>query len=91
MIAWLWISTWLLSVNALNPVLCVNCKFFKKGFNTESRFGKCTMFPEQSNDSMLVDGISVLKKQDYKYCITARDFDSMCGKEGKFYQDKREM
>jgi len=69
--------------------LCVNCKFFKKDFFTESKFGKCTKFPEQFTlDYTLVDGISVKKKQEYYYCSTARTSDGMCGKEGKFYQDK---
>lgn len=70
---------------------CVNCKFFKKDFFTNSKFGKCTKFPEQFEiDYTLVNGISVNKKQEYYYCATARKSDSMCGKEGKFYH-KREI
>jgi hypothetical protein len=69
--------------------LCVNCKFFKNNFYTESKFGKCTKFPHNEIDYTLVDGISVNKKQEYYYCSTARNSESMCGTEGKFYQDKQ--
>ncbi len=70
--------------------ICVNCKFFKNNFYTESKFGKCTKFPQNAPDYTLIDGISVKTKQEYYYCATARNSESMCGKEGKFYQDKRE-
>jgi hypothetical protein len=78
---------WLATTNAWTPVLCVNCKFFRKDLFTEPRFGKCAKFPERRPESALVDGVSETKI--YKYCITARDSDSMCGKEGKFYEDRR--
>jgi hypothetical protein len=74
-----------------NTPVCVNCKFFKNNFYTASKFGKCTKFPQSDLDYTLVDGISVKKKQEYYYCSTARMSSGMCGKEGKFYQDKREM
>ena len=70
---------WLVTTTALNPVLCVNCKWFRKDLFTEPLFGKCAKFPERPES----DGTK------YKYCITARDSDSMCGKEGKFYEDRR--
>ena len=76
-------------VKAYKTPLCVNCKFFKKDFFTESKFGKCTKFPQNTIDYTLVDGISVNKKQEYYYCSTAREMESMCGKEGKFYQNKQ--
>jgi len=75
-------------VEAYKTPLCVNCKFFKNNFYTESKFGKCTKFPQNTIDYTLVDGISV-KQQEYYYCSTAREMESMCGKEGKFYQHKQ--
>lgn len=75
----------LVTTTALTPMLCVNCKYFRKDLFTEPRFGKCAKFPERRPESTLVDG----ETQIYKYCITARDSDSMCGKEGKFYEDRR--
>ncbi len=69
--------------------LCVNCKFFKNNFYTDSKFGKCTKFPQNALDYTLVDGSSVKTKQEYYYCATARNSESMCGTEGKFYQDKQ--
>jgi hypothetical protein len=76
---------------AYKAPVCVNCKFFRNNFYTESKFGKCTKFPQNAPDYTLVDGISVKQKQEYYYCSTARNSESMCGTEGKFYQDKREM
>jgi len=70
--------------------LCVNCKFFTKKFYTDSKFGKCAKFPQNALDYALVDGISVKTKQEYYYCATARMSESMCGREGKFYQNKHE-
>jgi len=70
---------WWMTANALTPLLCVNCKHFRKDLFTEPQFGKCAKFPERTDGS----------EKKYKYCVTARDWDSMCGKEGKFYEDRR--
>lgn len=81
----------LMTTSALDPVLCINCKFFKKDLFTASQFGKCTKFPEgkKENNCVLVDGVARIQKINYHYCVTSRDFDSMCGNEGKFYQERR--
>ncbi len=68
--------------------LCVNCKFFKKDFFTDPKFGKCALYPkEEENNYYFVTG-KLDKRIDYGYCSVSRMFDTYCGKEGKFYQEK---
>ena len=71
------------------PNLCVDCKFYKKDFFTFSEFGKCTVFPAENYDEyFLVNGNNNYNNKEYHYCSTARKFDHLCGKEGKFYEKK---
>ena len=66
------------------PKLCMNCKYFKKFFLQENRFGKCALFPrETKGNDYLVDG-KTNPQTDY-YCSTARLSDSMCGVDGYFF------
>lgn len=75
---------WIVS-DAIQP--CVQCKFFKKDLFTDSKFGKCTLYPKAvENNDFFVTGIETPKKIDYTYCTVARTFESMCGKSGKYYQ-----
>ena len=64
---------------------CKDCKFFKKEFFTETKFGHCSRFPFQQTDNYLVDGYKDESPINYYYCSTARSSDHMCGKEGKYY------
>ena len=64
---------------------CKNCKFFKKDFFTETKFGRCSRFPLQQTDNYLVDGYKVTSPTSYYYCSTARSYDRMCGPEGRGY------
>ena len=64
---------------------CKNCKFFKKDFFTETKFGRCSNFPLQQTDNYLVDGYKDKSPMHYYYCSTARSFDHMCGPEGRGY------
>jgi hypothetical protein len=67
---------------------CINCKFYKKDFLTFSEFGKCAQFPyENYNNYFLVNGKDYNNK-NFHYCSTARQYDHMCGKEAKFYEEK---
>ena len=36
----------------------------------------------------LVNGYKKISKTEYTYCSTARKFEHLCGKEGKFYEKK---
>jgi len=68
--------------------LCMNCKYFKKNFLSDNKFGKCSLFPrEETTTYYLVDG-SPNRPEDYYYCSTAREYDSMCGKTGTLFIKK---
>jgi len=67
---------------------CKDCRFFKKEFFTETKYGHCSKFPNQPTDSYLVDGIKDLAPMAYYYCTTARSYDQMCGREGKYFESK---
>ena len=79
------------------PKFCVNCKYFITSadifspFGGNKEFGKCALFQRDNDDDndFLVTGISKFKPIEYKYCSTARNSDSMCGSQGKFYMKKR--
>ena len=74
------------SLKETTPNLCINCKFFMNNFISGNKYGKCSLFPKTETDIDLVTG----SKKDYKYqfCSIARDYDDMCGKEGKKYIKK---
>jgi len=67
---------------------CKNCKFFKKDFFTETKYGHCSRFPFQQTNAYLVDGYKDESPMNYYFCSTARSSDSMCGPEGKYYESK---
>lgn len=81
------------SVNSTKPKFCTDCKFFRNDL-MGSQFGKCALFPEvkDNNDNddfdYLVNGMKRVKPVEYTYCSISRKYDSMCGKDGKFYEKK---
>lgn len=78
-----------LSVISLKPKLCIDCKFFTKNIFTPNKFGKCSLFPKiEIDNDYLIDGVENIKNVDYHYCSTSREFEHMCGKEGKLYEKK---
>jgi hypothetical protein len=79
------------SAYEIKPKLCIDCKFFRKGFFTNNKYGKCSLFPieeENNNRYLLVDGNKMNNKPEYHYCAVARKFKSMCGPEGTLYVKK---
>ena len=69
--------------------ICKNCKFFKKDFYAETKFGHCSNFPNQPIDNYsLVDGFKDTSPTSYHYCATARSSERMCGPEGKYFESK---
>ena len=76
-----------LSLTELQPKLCVNCKFFMNNFISGNKYGKCSFFPKREMTIDLVTGIK--KDSNYQFCSIARDYDDMCGKEGKKYINNR--
>ena len=71
-----------------NVKFCKDCKFFKKDFLPQIKFGHCTHFPYQPSDDYLVDGVKDTSPSSYYYCGTARSSERMCGEEGKFFEPK---
>jgi hypothetical protein len=77
-----------LSLHEITPKLCVNCKFFMSNCLSGNSYGKCSLFPKTEMEIDLVTGIK--KDAKYQFCSIARDYDHMCGKEGKRYVNKRD-
>ena len=76
-------------IKPTKPKLCVDCKFFRKDFFDQNKFGKCSLFPQiDDNDYFLIDGYKSIKNTNYNYCVVSRKYDNMCGKEGKLYEKK---
>ena len=68
--------------------ICIHCKHFTKEFFNSNSFGKCKLFPRETNINIyLVDGKSN-PSTDYHYCSTARMSDDMCGIDGYFFAKK---
>lgn len=82
----------MMAVSCYSTKFCVNCKHFRS--NTiflfqNGEFGKCSVFPQDHIDNrFLVTGNDKYVTKDYYYCNTARNVKSMCGKEGKYYEEK---
>jgi len=79
-----------ITANPANPKLCIDCKFFKKDFFTSNKYSVCSLFPRVPVDSpFLVDGKKRILNDDYYFCSISREYEFMCGKEGKLYQPKK--
>ena len=65
------------SLKEITPNRCVNCKFFIS-LEGRNEYGRCSLFKKQG---MGID----CGKDDFLYCLTARSYDNLCGKEGKKY------
>jgi hypothetical protein len=76
-----------LSLNEITPKLCVNCKFFRSNYINGNSYGKCSLFPKTELEIDLVTGIK--KDPKYQFCSIARDYEDLCGKEGKKYEEKK--
>jgi hypothetical protein len=77
-----------LSSITVKPKLCIDCKFFTKDFFNSNEFGRCKIYPKEVDHKyFLVDGINK-NSDDYYFCCTARDYEDMCGSEGKYYEKR---
>jgi hypothetical protein len=72
-----------LALHEVTPKLCVNCKFFMNSFLSGNQYGKCSFFPTTKPEIDLVTGIKTEAK--HQFCSIAREYENMCGKEGKKY------
>uniref|UniRef100_A0A6C0BA33 Uncharacterized protein n=1 Tax=viral metagenome TaxID=1070528 RepID=A0A6C0BA33_9ZZZZ len=78
----------MLSVSALEPKLCKNCKHFIPN-PRDIKFSKCSLFPNiQEEKYTLIDNIVFDIPVEYFYCSITRNYNDMCGKKGKKYEEK---
>lgn len=74
------------SLKEMKPKICINCKYFITD-NDSGIYGKCSLFPKKEDtNKYLVNGIN--HEIQYYYCSLARQFNHMCGEEGKMYKKK---
>ena len=73
------------TINAEN--FCVNCVHFKKHWLSSTTFGRCAVFPKESENKIdyLISG---KPEKEFKFCSTARMDENMCGPKGKYFQKK---
>lgn len=74
----------ILSIKSVTQKFCINCKFFKKDFMNNNKYGRCSLFIKENADYLVV-GIEEKSFDNYYYCSTARGSEGMCGEEGKEY------
>jgi hypothetical protein len=94
------------SLSTSNPTenkKCINCKHFIKN-NQHLLYSKCFLFPQigkylndKEKNKYIIDnvvtGITYSPNSipdPFFYCTTAREFDFMCGIEGKKYDGKKD-
>ena len=80
------------SLKIAKPKLCINCKHFITD-DRPSEFGKCSLFFYNNmdyNNKFLVNGIPANNDEKYLhyYCCTARNYNDLCGQEGKMFKRK---
>ena len=72
------------------PKLCINCKHFINDEISSNKYGKCILFPvindDENNDFLLVNGLVEKKEIEYNFCVISRNDETMCGKNGEFYE-----
>jgi hypothetical protein len=85
---WILLFSLFVPIFSFEPKLCIHCKHFTKDFFNSNAFGKCKLFPKETNiNYYLVDGKSNSETDNY-YCSTARISDDMCGTKGIFFEKK---
>jgi len=71
----------ILSLKEMTPKLCINCKFYISESFKGTEYGRCSLFKRKGmdNDS---------GKDSFMFCLTARTYEELCGKEGNKYVNK---
>ena len=59
-----------------NEKFCKNCKFFKKDFFTETKYGHCSHFPNEPTNNYLVD--TRMNHQPVIIIVLPRDLLTTC-------------
>ena len=67
--------------------LCMNCKHFIK-HPRDIKYSKCALFKKlQEDDNIFINGIEYDIPIDYYHCSIARNYNHLCGKKGKKYEE----
>ena len=66
---------------------CVNCKYFMQNkYVSDTLFGQCLFNPTKLDKVFdLISGELIEDNSEYAYCVTARQFEYLCGVSGKNY------
>ena len=84
MFCFLFITLMMISCNSLEKVkFCMNCKHFLDS-TIDTKYGKCSLFPKEDKYFLVSKNLD----KEYKHAVTAREYEDMCGKEGKLYIQK---
>ena len=72
----------------IKPKLCINCKYFITD-NYTGKYGRCMLFQiEGEKRYTLVNGNVTENRNEYEYCVVARQMENKCGSLGKMYKTK---
>ena len=73
-------------------ILLISCysNFILEIKPTPNLCGKCVLFPivKEKNRYYLVNGEKDEEDKDYHFCSITRNYEHMCGTEGKFFESK---
>ena len=73
--------------SALEPKLCKNCKHFMPN-PRDIKFSKCALFPKLQEDTFVfIDNILFDIPGEHYYCSVTRNYNHMCGKKGKKFEE----
>ena len=67
--------------------ICINCKYYQQSFLSHPVFARCKVFPREL-DNKIEYLVSGRPKTEYSFCSTARQYENMCGLNGKYYEKK---
>jgi len=66
---------------------CIDCKYYLQNkYIDDQIFGKCLFNPTKLDKVFdLISGELIEDNSEYAYCVTARQFEYLCGVSGKNY------
>jgi len=75
-----------LCIDIIKPKLCMNCTHFIQN-HRDIKYSKCSLFPNLQDDTIFIDNIQHDIHVEYYHCSIARNYNHMCGKKGKKYEE----
>lgn len=81
-------ALFVISVESLEPKLCKNCKHFIQN-PRDIKFSKCGLFTKLQEDNyVLIDNIVFEVPVEHYYCSVSRNYNYMCGRKAKKFEEK---